>query len=97
LATPTSVIGGAMLPIAYLSFLLLMNSRSVLGDNMPTGAARWRWNVLMVLATGVAAFGSVWGLMDKRLGGFPIGQATLAALFALLILGVISFVRKHRN
>ncbi len=40
LATPTSVIGGAMLPIAYLSFLLLMNSRRALGDSMPTGDKR---------------------------------------------------------
>ena len=39
LAVPTSVIGGAMLPIAYVSFLLLMNSRAVLGEAMPTDAA----------------------------------------------------------
>ena len=98
LATPTSVIGGAMLPIAYLSFLLLMNSRRVLGDSLPTGLARLRWNVLMVFATTVAAFGSIWGLMDKKLpGGFPIGKVALAALFALLVLGVVSFVKKNRE
>ena len=70
LATPTSVIGGAMLPIAYLSFLLLMNSKSLLGDAMPTGFNRLRWNLLMGFATLVATFGSVWGMMDKKLGGF---------------------------
>ncbi len=44
LAMPTSVIGGAMLPIAYFSFLLLMNSRRALGDSMPTGGKRLFWN-----------------------------------------------------
>lgn len=97
LATPTSVIGGAMLPIAYLSFLLLMNSRSLLGDAMPTGGKRLRWNILMVFATFVAAFGSVWGMMDKKLpNGFPIGHVALVALGLLLILGVISFLRKNK-
>lgn len=98
LATPTSVFGGAMLPIAYLSFLLLMNSRRVLGDNMPTGMRRLRWNLLMGFATLVAAFGSIWGMMDKKLpGGFPIGRVALAALFVLLIVGVISFIQKNKN
>ena len=32
LAVPTSVIGGAMIPIAYFTFLLLMNSSSLLGE-----------------------------------------------------------------
>ena len=51
LATPTSVIGGAMLPIAYFSFLLLMNSPRALGDSMPSGGKRVCWNILMIIAT----------------------------------------------
>lgn len=97
LATPTSVFAGAMLPIAYLAFLLLMNSRKVLGDAMPTGAQRVRWNIAMSLATGVAAFGSIWGLMNKTYEGFPIGKVAIAALFVLLALGVSSFVAKNRQ
>ena len=96
LATPTSVIGGAMLPIAYLSFLLLMNSRNVLGDAMPTGLRRWKWNVLMLTATAVAAFGSIWGLLDKTLYGFPIGAAALAMLAVLLVVGLVSFLGKNQ-
>lgn len=95
LATPTSVIGGAMLPIAYLSFLLLMNSRRALGPSMPSGGKRLFWNVLMVVATGVAGFGSAWGLYGVKMNGFPIGNVALAGLVVLLILGVVGFLRKQ--
>jgi Mn2+/Fe2+ NRAMP family transporter len=97
LATPTSVIGGAMLPIAYVTFFLLMNSKKLLGDAMPTGMARIRWNGLMIVATLVASFASIWGLKDKELYGFPIGPAALIGLAILLVVGVVSFVAKNRT
>jgi hypothetical protein len=96
LATPTSVIGGAMLPIAYVSFFLLMNSKTALGDSMPTGGQRVRWNLLMSVATLVALFASAWGLYGKRLGSFPIGNAALLLLAVLLLVGVGSFFKKNR-
>ena len=95
LATPTSVIGGAMLPIAYVSFLLLMNSRRALGDSMPTGGKRIFWNVLMIVATVVAGFASAWGLADKQMYGFPIGNVALGCLVVLLVLGVVGFLGKQ--
>lgn len=95
LATPTSVIGGAMLPIAYVTFLLLMNSKRLLGPAMPTGARRVWWNSLMVIATLVASFGSVWGLLEKNYGTFPIGKVALSGLVVLLVIGVISFLKKN--
>src|SRR6056297_2824687 len=96
LATPTSVIGGAMLPIAYVSFFLLMNSKTVLGEAMPTGGQRVRWNLLMGVATFVALFASAWGLYGKRLGSFPIGNAALLLLAVLLLVGVGAFFKKNR-
>lgn len=101
LATPTSVIGGAMLPIAYVSFFLLMNSRKLLGDSMPTGFARVRWNLLMGIATLVATFASAWGLLNKNLSVFgstiPIGNIALAVLAILLVLGIVSFLIKNQK
>ncbi|MFC1757675.1 divalent metal cation transporter [Planctomycetota bacterium] len=97
LAIPTSVIGGAMLPIAYVTFFLLMNSRRVLGDAMPTGVNRLKWNVLMGIATLVALFGSCWVLLNKNLYGFPIGKVAIGALVVLLLLGVISFLKKNQQ
>jgi hypothetical protein len=95
LAVPTSVIGGAMLPIAYVSFLLLMNSKSVLGDAMPTGAKRIVWNALMILGTVVSSFASAWGLYGKKMYDFPIGIVALVFLAILLIIGFISFLQKQ--
>lgn len=97
LATPTSVMGGAMLPIAYLSFLLLMNSRRALGDGMPTGGRRVVWNSIMGLATLVALFASAWGLLGKKLGSFPIGNVALGALIVLLLFGVVSFFQRNNT
>jgi hypothetical protein len=97
LATPTSVICGAVLPIAYLTFLLLMNSRAALGDAMPTGVVRLVWNLLMLTATLVAGFGSAWGMIGKTAFGLPIGNFALVVLVVLAILGLASFAGKNRT
>lgn len=92
LAVPTSVIGGSMIPIAYFTFLLMMNSKSLLGADMPTGMRRIRWNTLMIIATGIATGGSIWVLSAK---GVP-GMIGICILATLAILGTYGFVRKNR-
>ncbi len=86
LAVPTSVIGGSLIPIAYFTFLLMMNSRKILGDAKPTGGSAVLWNVLMISATGIATFGSVWTLSGKGSFGM-IGIVILATLFVIGSLG----------
>lgn len=93
LVVPTSVIGGSLIPIAYFTFFLLMNSRKVLGDRMPRGGKRVLWNSLMIFATGIATFGSVWVLNSKG----KIGMAGIAFLIILVIVGTISFLRNERK
>lgn len=101
LAVPTSVIGGAMLPIAYLSFLLLMNSRRTLGDSLPSGGKRLVWNVAMIAATAIAGFASIWGLINKNLSvkwipfEIPIGNISIGVLAVMLLLGIVSFAAKE--
>lgn len=56
LAVPTSNFGMVLLPIAYWTFFIMMNSRSLLGDALPRGRARLIWNTLMLLSAGVATF-----------------------------------------
>lgn len=65
LAVPTSVFGLVLLPIAYLTFLLLINQRSLLGDAMPRGFKRFAANVVMTIATAVAIFASSWAVWSK--------------------------------
>jgi len=64
-ATPTSVFCMTLLPLAYLSFFLLMNQEKFLKDSMPRGGARILWNVLMLIAVFCAFFGSIWGIYGK--------------------------------
>ena len=57
LAVPTSVFCFILLPIAYISFWVLMNSRAYLGDDRPEGGRRIFWNVglgLVVLIVVIA-------------------------------------------
>ena len=62
LAVPTSNIAFVLLPIAYLSFAFLLNSRKLLGAAMPRGGKRLLWNLLVFPSAGLAAVGSVWKL-----------------------------------
>jgi len=89
LAIPTSAFAMVLLPIAYFAFFLLMNQKTFMGKNMPTGGKRILWNVLMAVASGAAAFSSVWVLWSK-LGW--LGIVLLIAFIALCV--VVHFVRK---
>ncbi len=100
LAIPTSVIGGSLIPIAYFTFFLMMNSKKVLGENRPEGSTRIIWNVLMGFATGVATIGSVWVLYGKshmRDWHGMIPAAGLVLLAILFIIGIYSFLKNERE
>ncbi len=90
LAVPTSNFGMVLLPIAYITFFLMMNSRSLLGDAMPTGFIRVLVNAVMILAISVATLGaglSIWA--NVRWFG-----VIAAGLFAVLVVIVNVFRRK---
>jgi hypothetical protein len=70
----------------------MMNSKPLLGNDMPTGMRRVLWNVLMITATGIATGGSIWALSAKGVPGY-IGLAILATL---AILGTVGFLKKNR-
>lgn len=93
LAVPTSVIGGAMIPIAYFTFFLLMNSSSLLGSDRPRGLQAVKWNSLMLISTLIATGGSIWVLLGKG----DLGKAGIAVLIILFILGLIGFLSKNRK
>ncbi|UCG58340.1 MAG: hypothetical protein JSU70_02305, partial [Phycisphaerales bacterium] len=93
LAMPTSVFCIILLPIAYIAFLLLMNQKVMLGDNMPQGGKRVLWNVLMIIATAVATVVSIWSLW-WRIG--VVWSIVVIGAFVGLIL-VVHFVRKGKT
>jgi hypothetical protein len=89
LAIPTSAFCTVLLPIAYFTFLLVMNQRGILGDSMPRGGKRILWNVLMALSTAVATFISVWSLWS-RLKWW--GILIIVAVVGLIL--IVHFIRK---
>ena len=86
LAVPTSNIAFVLLPIAYLSFAFLLNSKSLLGDAMPSGGARIVWNLLAFPAAGLAAVGSVWKLWTG-LGWLGIGLLAVVLVLCAIVHG----------
>ncbi|MDB4426291.1 divalent metal cation transporter, partial [bacterium] len=97
LAVPTSVIGGALLPIAYFTFLLMMNSKKILGDKRPKGTTRIIWNVLMVFATSMATIGSFTAVSHKEAFKVPVGMIGMGFLVLLAVVGTVSFFIKERQ
>ncbi len=89
LAIPTSVFAMTLLPFAYFSFYLLMNQRTLLGNDMPRGLKRLWWNTLMAIAAGLAAGASLWSLYS-RIGWYGFGLVGLV----LLLMAVVHVVRK---
>ncbi|MGB2820580.1 MAG: divalent metal cation transporter [Phycisphaerae bacterium] len=97
MVVPTSVFGFMLIPIAYITFALVMNSRSLLGANMPTGGRRVAWNVLMLIAVGLVAPGSIWNVWNQCKVKLGSGWYGIAAILAFGLLAVIvHFVRKAR-
>ena len=85
LAVPTSNFGMALLPIAYITFFLMMNSRSLLGDALPQGRWRLAANVLMlvaILAASVGAGMSIWA----NIGWVGVGLVGVLIVLAIVVL-----------
>lgn len=97
LVVPAAVIATTLLPIAYLIFILLMNSRKTLGADLPK--YRLPVNTVLILAASVASFASVWSLLGRIAGGGMggvLGIAGLIALPLLLLIGLVGFIRSNR-
>ena len=99
LAVPASVIATTLLPIAYLIFLLLMNSKKALGAELPK--RRLLVNVLMFIATGIATFASIWALVGKyqsdNIYDHRFGLVGLIGLPILVLIGILGFMRRERS
>jgi len=88
LAIPTSVFGLCLLPLAYITFILLMNNRTVLGDNMLQGGKRMAMNIAMGVAFVAASIGAGFAIWSKTKFYFGSGWYGVGAV-ALLVVAVI--------
>ncbi len=92
LVVPAAVIATTLLPLAYLAFILLFNSKAALGDEMLKGKPRIISNVLMFLVAAIATFASTWGLWGR---GDQAGKYGIVALAALMLVSVFGFIRRR--
>ena len=93
LAVPAFVFGMMILPIAYFTFFMMMNSKSLLGDNIIRGGKRVLWNVLMVIVLGLVtpcAVWAIWNFSSHKFGSGWIGAGLMIAFVVItLIVGVL--------
>ncbi|MHC4172964.1 MAG: divalent metal cation transporter, partial [Planctomycetota bacterium] len=64
IAIPTSAICGLMLPIAFIAFFILNNSKRYLGENKPTGVKALVWNIAMLISIGATVASIVYYLVS---------------------------------
>ena len=83
-----SSFGAILLPIAYIAFFALMNSRRLLGDQIPTGWKMVIWNVLMAIGVAGALLQAGGAIMtkisDPQTGPFVIGGVCVFIFLALV-------------
>ncbi len=88
LVVPTSMFAFLLIPLAYISFFLLMNQKTLLGKEMPRGGRRVAWNTFMGLALLIIVPSSLYELFSQY------GLRGLAAAGAVLIaIGVVHVLR----
>lgn len=89
LTVPTSVFGMVLLPIAYVTFFLMMNNQKILGDSALQGGKRLTMNIAMGLALLAATIGAGFAIWSKVKW---IGVGCVAAYILLAV--IVHFMRK---
>jgi len=101
LAVLASSFGMMLLPIAYITFFMLMNSKAVLGNDRPEGAWRWIWNALMGFSVVGAVIAAATAIYDKitdhsSANAELAGNVVLGVLVVYLTLVLIGFKWKEK-
>lgn len=91
LVVPVSVFAFLLIPLAYISFFALMNQKTLLGNDMPTGGRRLAWNLFMGLALVIIVPSSLYMLHVKY--GIP---GLVAVGIFLLFAGGVHLYRKSQ-
>jgi hypothetical protein len=93
-ADPSYFLSLAIIPYILLSFLLMLNSKELLGRQYPQGVKGFSLNLgvcLSFLLLGSCSFYLVW---NHTWGNFPIGQALVTLIGILVLIGYFSLKNK---
>lgn len=83
------VMAAVLLPIAYGAFLVIMNSKKIMGENAPKGAQRIVWNVMMACSLLGSSIASLYVLNNK------IGILGPCLFFGFLLIVLASWAFKN--
>ena len=97
LAVPTSILGFTLIPVAYLSFFLLINNRKILGKQRPTGSVRFIWNLGLLIALAIMGSAAFYVAWNKTWGDVPFGRYALIGFGILLVCGHFSLKISKAN
>lgn len=92
IAIPPSVFCMTLLPLAYLSFWLLLNQKRLLKEAMPQGYKWWMWNVLLCISFILSVIGAFWSVTSR----VEYKELWLVVGFLLLIL-IVNYVCKAKQ
>ena len=96
LAILASSFGMMLLPIAYVTFFMMMNSNSLLGKEKPRGLSLLVWNVLMFISVVGAIAAAATAIYDKA-SDPQAGPVVLGVGGVYVVLVIIGFFLKPRN
>jgi hypothetical protein len=80
-----------LLPIAYFTFFLMMNNRTLMGAEILRGSRRVAVNVVMIATLLLVGFGAGWTIWSKAKW---VGVGAVAAFFLLAL--IVHFIRPPR-
>ncbi|MEM9185901.1 MAG: divalent metal cation transporter [Planctomycetota bacterium] len=92
LSVVASVFGFMLLPFAYVTFSWLLNSKALLGDEMPRGGKRLLINTLVFASALLTTVGAVYKIWDKA----KVGGLVVLGCFVLLVIVVAINQRNTR-
>ena len=90
LVIAASTFGAILLPIAYFSFFVLMNSKRCLGEEKPTGSRLWIWNILMGIGV-IGAIAQAYGGVSTKINDPVAGPLVIGGAVTFLLLALVGF------
>jgi Mn2+/Fe2+ NRAMP family transporter len=97
LAILVSAFGMMLLPIAYSTFFLMMNSKKVMGDEKPKGRKMTIWNILMGISVLGAFIAAITAIIDKASNPTAGFVVTVAGAILLLCLAAYASAPKIKS
>ncbi len=96
LAILASSFGMMLLPVAYVTFFMMMNSKSLMGAEKPTGGRMLLWNVLMGISVLGALAAATVAVIDKARDA-TAGWLVSVVGVTYVLLVIVGFVMKSKS